>query len=116
MREFDAEQVQQLLAGPKFIDDPAERRCPACGAPALRTYVYRRPGPGRASLITYSWCASCRRHKGWTGPDLGLFTFDDPLDELPEAAGKALRADLEALFARLDRLWAAGRLPQTFHR
>lgn len=116
MREFDAEQVQQLLTGLKFIDEPTERRCPACGALAVRTYVYRRTGPGRAALVTYSWCASCRRHKGWTGPDLGQFTFDDPLDELPETARTSLRADLEALFARLDELWAAGRLPQTFRR
>ena len=115
MREFDAEQVQQLLSGPKFIDEPTERRCPACGAQAVRTYVHRRVGPYRTVRITYSWCASCRRHKGWTGPDAGP-TFDDPLLQLSEAARADLLGDLEALFTRLDELWEAGRLPQTFHR
>lgn len=115
MREFDAEQVRQLLAGPAFIDEPTERRCPACGALSVRTYVYRRVGPYRTVRITYTWCASCRRHKGWTGPDLGP-TFDDPLLQLPAAARDALLGDLEALFARLDQLWDTGKLPQTFHR
>ncbi|MFF6955552.1 hypothetical protein [Streptomyces sp. NPDC008317] len=113
MREFDAEQVQQLLAGPRFVDEPGERACPACGAVAVRTYVYRRVGPHRTVRITYMWCASCRRHKGWTGPDAGP-SFDDPLLQLPEAARDILLKDLESLFAKLDALWEAGDLPQHF--
>jgi len=115
VREFDAAQVQQLLSGPKFTDEPAERRCPACGARAVRTYVHRRVGPHRTVRITSMWCASCRRHKGWTGPDEGP-AFDDPLLQLPDAARADLLGDLEALLARLDQLWDAGRLPQTFQR
>jgi hypothetical protein len=113
VREFDAEQVQQLLDRPRFIDEPGERRCPACGAVAVRTYVHRRVGTHRTVRITYMWCASCRRHKGWTGPDAGP-SFNDPLPQLPEAARDALLKDLEALFAELDLLWAAGELPQRF--
>lgn len=113
MREFDAEQVRQLVAGPKFVDEPTERVCPACGKQAVRTYIYRHVGPYRTVRMTYSWCASCRRFKGWTGPDMGP-DFDDPLLDLSDTARNDLLDDLASLFAHLDTLWETGRLPQTF--
>ncbi|MFC5028773.1 hypothetical protein C8250_025920 [Streptomyces sp. So13.3] len=114
MQEFDSGQVEQLLAGARFVDDPAERVCPACGQQAVRTYVDRRGAPARPVLITYSWCASCRRHKGWTGPDLGDLGFDDPLQELSATERDALSRDFDAFLRRLDALWEEGRLPQRF--
>lgn len=113
MPEFDAAQVKRLTAGPSFAEDRSERVCPACNAKAIRTYVSRNAsGRRRPSLTTYSWCAACRRRKGWTGPDTGL-RFTDPLAgerrEPPSAEG-----GFAGFLRRLDELWAAGELPQRF--
>lgn len=114
MREFDSAQVQRLLAGPSFTEDTSERVCPACGAASVRTYVHRRTGAGRPALITYSWCAACRRFKGWTGPDSGELAFTDPLADLSAAGRRELERDFDAFLRRLDGLWDSGELPQRF--
>ncbi|MEU7580330.1 hypothetical protein AB0B50_22340 [Streptomyces sp. NPDC041068] len=94
-------------------EDQGERVCPACEETAVRTYVYRSRLRARPTLISYMWCAVCRRSKGWTGPDLGTFDFTDPLGELTGEERVEL-AKGGGLFRRLDELWEAGRLPQRF--
>jgi hypothetical protein len=116
MREYAHEQVSALLSGPKFFDDPVERVCPACDRLAVRTYVYHDTNRARALRITYSWCASCRRFKGWTGPNLGELEFSDPLAELTSDERRALEGDMDTFFGRLDALWEEGELPQHFKR
>jgi hypothetical protein len=115
--EFDSMQVNELLKGTRFVDAPGERPCPACGKRAVRTYVYRVAGNGRRpARISYSWCANCRRFKGWTGPDLGDLEFDDPLAGLSPAQRQEAERDIDAFFRRLDTLWESGELPQHFTR
>lgn len=116
MREYDQSQIPALVAGPRFIDEPTERICPACGHRAVRTYVYRNTGPGRTARITYSWCASCRRFKGWTGPDSDGLKFSDPLESLSQDDRNEMTRDLDEFFKTLDKLWESGELPQRFHR
>ncbi|MFW6693736.1 hypothetical protein [Streptomyces sp. MAR4 CNX-425] len=116
MRPFAHYHERELLAGPGFLEDRTERRCPACGNVAVRTYAYRSFQRAAPSIISYLWCASCRRCKGWTGPDLGRFELPEPLsaDDRDELRG----AGMDALFRRLDALWEEGTLPQqiTLHR
>ncbi|MEU1198421.1 hypothetical protein ABZ446_19570 [Streptomyces sp. NPDC005813] len=114
MREFDADQVRELVAGPKFYEDRSERVCPACGHSAVRTYVYRGHIRVRPSLISYMWCAHCRRFKGWTGPDLGTFDFTDPMETLSTDQRAAMAQDFGGFFRNPDRLWDSGELPQRF--
>ncbi|MFF2845468.1 hypothetical protein ACFVT5_03930 [Streptomyces sp. NPDC058001] len=114
MQEFDVDQVKQLVQGPKFYEDQSERVCPACGERAVRTYVYRSHLRKRPTLISYMWCASCRRFKGWTGPDLGTFDFTDPLERLSTDERTTLTRDFAGWFRSLDRLWETGELPQSF--
>lgn len=116
MREFDYEQVSALLSGPRFVDEPTERVCPACGALAVRTYVRRGASGERATRITYSWCASCRRFKGWTGPDPGDLEFFDPLGALSEQKVRDLQRNFDGFLRVLDEKWDAGELPQNFTR
>lgn len=114
MQEFSREQEQKLVAGPRFTEAPTERVCPACGKLAVRMYIYRPDVGGRPSRITYAWCASCRRFKGWTGPDLDDLQFSDPLSSLPANERRELQGDLDSFLQRLDELWDAGELPQNF--
>lgn len=88
MKEYDYRQVDALVSGPRFSEDPVERLCPACGCKTVRTYIYRNIGPHRTTRATYMWCASCRRFKGWTGPDSDNLTFSDPLESLVRGAAK----------------------------
>ncbi|WP_157184877.1 hypothetical protein [Nocardia niigatensis] len=116
MREYDSNQVEELLAGSRFIEDPTERTCPACGNRAVRTYVYRNVAAHRTTRITYTWCAVCRRFKGWTGPDLGELAFSDPLGSLSPADRREMEQGFDRFFETLDKLWSAGELPQKFAR
>jgi hypothetical protein len=110
-------QVNELMKGPRFVDAPGERPCPACGKRAVRTYVYRAAeSPQRPARISYSWCVNCRRFKGWTGPDLGDLEFNDPLGDLSLAQRKKAERDIDAFFRKLDVLWDSGELPQRFTR
>ncbi|WP_306334641.1 hypothetical protein [Streptomyces sp. KL118A] len=115
-QEFTHEQASQLLSGTSFLDDPSERVCPACRSRSIRVYVYRHRAGARASLITYAWCAACRRFKGWTGPDLGDLEFTDPLSRHTEERSQAQREDFDGFLRRLDVLWDTGELPQEFSR
>lgn len=77
-------------------------------------YIYRPNMEGRPSRITYAWCASCRRFKGWTGPDNDGLEFSDPLSELSASERRGLQQDFDSFLRRLDELWDAGELPQSF--
>lgn len=110
--EYNHEQVQALASGPKLSTDPSERHCPACGRKKVRNYRYRSSRRNSPTQVTYMWCASCRRFKGWSGPLLGEFTLNDPLADLKQSERLQLEDDSNAFFARLDQLWEAGELPQ----
>lgn len=116
MREFSSLEIKSLLSDERFIDHPREQSCPACGSKSVRTYVYRRQVGERLNLVTYSWCAECRRFKGWTGPDLGDLEFTDPLLTLPESVREELMSNLNSLFRHLDTLWEGDFLPQNFSK
>ncbi|MFE7115099.1 hypothetical protein ACFU99_06700 [Streptomyces sp. NPDC057654] len=114
MGEFDSGQVDVLLGGPRFVDEPVERLCPACGKQSVRTYVHRQVSGARKVRITYSWCASCRRFKGWTGPDLGDLEFSDPLGSFSAQERSDMQKNFDDHLRTLDELWERGRLPQKF--
>lgn len=116
MRDYDYREVETLLEGPRFVDDPTERVCPACGSVAVRAYVYRNVAAHRTTRITYMWCAVCRRFKGWTGLDSNDLTFSDPLESLSFEQRREMEKDFDKFFRELDQLWDAGELPQTFVR
>ncbi|MEU0641590.1 hypothetical protein [Streptomyces umbrinus] len=112
MREFDMDQVKEFVAGGKSYEDQSERTYPACGNALVRTYVYRSHIRQWPTLISWMWCANCRRFKGWTGPDLGTFDFTDPLEKLSTDERTAMSKDFGCYFRHLDRLWETGELPQ----
>ncbi|MFD5700222.1 hypothetical protein [Streptomyces lasiicapitis] len=64
--------------------------------------------------ITYAWCATCRRFKGWTGPDIDGLEFNDPLEKLPQEKRRNLQQDFTLFLDHLDKLWSSGELPQRF--
>ena len=104
---FTGDQVAALTAGPSFLLEPEERICPACGACAVRTYLTTADRARRPTLISYVWCAACRRFVGTrTARPPGL-VFTDPL------AG-AFDGSVTDFFEHLDQLWDAGVLPQAF--
>ena len=81
--------------------------CPACGA-ALRRYLTTPGTARRPTLITYVWCAACRKFVGTrTARPEGL-VFADPLVTRPPAD-----PTLTGFLGHLDRLWDEGVLPQT---
>jgi hypothetical protein len=97
-----------------FTDDPAERRCPVCGAVAVRVYMYPSDRNGRPTLISYNWCSNCHRFAGWTAPKPAGLELTDPLDSLSHAERLELEGDQPAFLERLDLLWDGGDLPQRF--
>ncbi|MFI2236629.1 hypothetical protein [Streptomyces chrestomyceticus] len=116
MNNFSSSEVNTLLSSKPFTEEPREQTCPSCGAQSARTYVYRSNRGSRPTLITYTWCATCRKFKGWTGPDLGDLTFSDPLENIAQSERETLTHDLDRLFRFLDELWESGSLPQHFTR
>lgn len=116
MNSFSSSEVNELLSGEPFIDKPRELTCPSCDTTSVRTYVYRANKGASPKLITYLWCATCRKYKGWTGPDLGEITFSDPLEEMPQQERDTLTRDLGNFLRLLDDLWESGSLPQRFTR
>jgi hypothetical protein len=77
-------------------------------------YMYRRATGARRARVTYVWCASCRRFKGWTGPDEDGLKFSDPLADLTPEERQEIKHDFESFLRRLDELWESGELPQSF--
>lgn len=115
MKAFEWGHIQSLGAGPRFIDNPVERECPACGNAAVRTYMYRSDRPGRETVISYTWCAVCRRFSGSTGPRPGRLDFADPLRSLSSGEREEMESDTDRFFETLDRMWESGLLPQQFN-
>jgi len=79
----------------------------------VRTYMYRLDRPGRETVVSYTWCASCVRFNGSTGPRPGKLCFTDPFDSLTLDKRIEMEKDGDAFFETLDRLWDSGELPQT---
>jgi hypothetical protein len=95
---------------PPFGQLATERVCPACGETSVRWYHYRNTFRDRAK-VTYVWCSACRRFYGQTTRQES-WELSDPLGELTGDERVALEGDLGTFFGDLDRLWAAGSLPQ----
>lgn len=114
MRNYEPREVQALAAERNFLRDQSEWKCPACGKVSVRTYLYRADRPGHPTVISYTWCASCRRTQGSTGPLPKGLSFDDPWGDLTPEERLRKEASFDAMFAELDSLWAKGVLPQRF--
>jgi rubredoxin len=109
-RPFEPDQIAALAAGPRFIEAPAERVCPACGVTAVRSYLHGGERLGNPIVMGYTWCANCHRYSGSTGPKPPGLEFDDPLERRPPDEHRNL--GLIRLLIYLDRLWDEGVLPQ----
>ena len=111
---FSGDEVAALTQGKSFFADPGERVCPACGGQRLRAYVTSPPAARRPTLVSYAWCAECRKFVGTRARHPEGLVFADPLAVLSEAERRELERSLVGFLAHLDRLWDDGVLPQTF--
>jgi hypothetical protein len=106
---FRPDEIEALATGVSFLVEPGERDCPACGVRRLRAYVQSPPQAKRPTLVSYVWCAGCRKFAGSRARRPDGLVFADPL------AGLGLdRGRLTDFLAHLDRLWDDGVLPQSF--
>src|SRR6201995_1680335 len=106
---FRPEQIESLATGPSFLVEPGERDCPACGRRRLRADVQSPAAAKRPTLVSYVWCAGCRKFVGSRAKRPDGLVFADPV------AGLGLdRGTLTDFLAHLDRLWDDGVLPQSF--
>ncbi|HET9518977.1 MAG TPA: hypothetical protein VFO77_14745 [Actinoplanes sp.] len=111
---FNGSQVEALAQGPSFLAEPRQRDCPACGERAVRAYVTTPPAARRPTLVSYAWCAVCRRFVGTrTARPAGL-TFGDPLAGLSVAERRKVEGSLVGFLTHLNTLWDDGTLPQVF--
>ncbi|MEV6488174.1 hypothetical protein AB0M20_05960 [Actinoplanes sp. NPDC051633] len=83
--------------------------CPSCRADALRRYLTTPEQARRPTLVTYVWCAACRKFVGTRTAHPDGLIFADPLATQPPWSGS-----LTGFLEHLDRLWDDGVLPQTF--
>jgi hypothetical protein len=111
---FRPDQIESLATGASFLVEPGERDCPACGARRLRAYVQSPPAAKRPTLVSYVWCAGCRKFVGSRARRPDGLVFSDPLASLAAADRRALEGSLAGFLAHLDRLWDDGVLPQSF--
>jgi hypothetical protein len=111
---FSADQVEALAQGPSFLAAPAERECPACGRRSLRAYVNAPENARRPTLVSYVWCAACRKFVGSRAKHPAGIVFSDPIAALPPAERRELERSLVGFLAHLDHLWETGVLPQSF--
>jgi hypothetical protein len=111
---FSPDQVAALAQGESFFAAPGERDCPACGERRIRAYVTTPPRAKRPTLVSYVWCAACRRFVGTRAKHPEGLVFSDPLAVLPEAERRALEGSLTGFLSHLDDLWDRNVLPQTF--
>ena len=112
--DFSGDEVAALTRGASFFAEPGERDCPACGRRRLRAYVNAPPHTRRPTLVSYVWCAACRKFVGTRARHPEGLVFSDPLAVLPAAERRRLESTLVGFLAHLDRLWDDGVLPQTF--
>jgi hypothetical protein len=111
---FSGDEVAALTQGTSFFAEPGERDCPSCGCRRLRAYVNNPPQARRPTLVSYVWCAACRKFVGTRSKHPDGLVFSDPLALLPVEERRALERTLTGFLAHLDRLWDDGLLPQTF--
>jgi hypothetical protein len=113
-QSFSGDEVAALTQGESFFADPRERFCPACGERCLRAYVNAPENARRPTLVSYVWCAACRRFVGTRARHPEGLVFSDPLAMLSVAERRELERSLVGFLAHLDRLWDDGVLPQSF--
>jgi hypothetical protein len=111
---FSGDQVAALAQGTSFLTDPGERECPACGRRRVRAYVHVPENARRPTLVSYVWCAGCRKFVGTRARHPDGLVFSDPLAMLSGAERRELERSLVGFLAHLDRLWDEGVLPQSF--
>lgn len=113
IRRFTPSEIEALGRERNFLRDQSEWLCPSCGEVSIRTYLRNTKHADRPAVISYTWCAACRKMSGSTGPLPPGLKISDPWRELDPAAWEEFDTSLSRLFARLDRLWADGVLPQS---
>lgn len=116
LTRFTSSEVEALGRDRNFLRDQSEWLCPSCGEVSVRTYLRNTKHANRPAVISYTWCAACRKVSGSTGPLPPGLTISDPWRELDPAAWEEFDISLLRLFARLDRLWEDGVLPQSVVR
>lgn len=109
---FTPSEIEALGRERNFLRDQSEWLCPSCGEVSVRTYLRNTQHANRPAVISYTWCAACRKMSGSTGPLPPGLIISDPWRELDPAAWDQFDTSLPRLFARLDRLWEDGVLPQ----
>jgi hypothetical protein len=107
---FSGDQVEALAQAAGLPEQPRERECPACGERAVRAYLSAPPAARRPTLVSYVWCAACRRFVGTRTARPDGLVFDDPVADWPAPE----RPTLVDFLDHLDRLWDDGVLPQRF--
>lgn len=116
LTRFTSSEVEALGRDRNFLRDQSEWFCPSCGEVSVRTYLRNTKHANRPAVISYTWCAACRKVSGSTGPLPPGLTISDPWRELDPAAWEEFDISLLRLFARFDRLWEDGVLPQSVVR
>jgi len=111
---FSGDEVAALARGESFLTAPGERECPACGCRSVRAYLNAPEHARRPTLVSYVWCTACRKFVGTRAKHPEGLVFSDPLAVLSAADRRELERSLIGFLARLDELWEAGALPQTF--
>jgi len=111
---FTGPQVESLAQGPNFPAEPGERECPACGERRIRAYLTTPERARRPTLVSYVWCAACRKFVGTRAAHPAGLVFSDPLALLSTEERRALERSLTGFLAHLDQLWDDGVLPQSF--
>ena len=111
---FTGSEGEALAQGGSFLAEPVERVCPACGARSVRAYLTVPEQARRPTLVSWVWCAGCRRFVGTRAAHPAGVVVSDPLAVLPAAQRRELERSLTGFLAHLDELWDAGVLPQTF--
>ncbi len=111
---FSGEHVEALAQATGFPEEPRERDCPACGERSVRAYLSVPAQARRPTLVTYVWCAGCRRFVGTRAACPDGLTFTDPLAELNVAQRRDIECTVVGFLGHLDRLWDEGLLPQRF--
>jgi hypothetical protein len=110
---FSAAEVEALAQGTSFLVEPGERECPACGERSVRAYLTVPESARRPTLVSYVWCAGCRRFVGTRAAHPAGVVVSDPLAILPPPERRELERTLTGFLAHLDRLWDDGTLPQS---
>ncbi len=111
---FSGAEVEALARCTSLLAAPVERECPACGERSVRAYLTAAGTARRRTLVSYVWCAACRRFVGTRAAHPAGLVVSDPLAVLTATERRELEGSLTGFLAHLDRLWDEGVLPQTF--